>query len=95
MQKLLKSLSAWLPIAMSIAALLWLVGFIVLRIPQPQGDEGIGAHVFQLLMLGQVPIVLFFLSKWFSKKPTETIKVFLLQIAIAGIPFIVLYLAEH
>lgn len=95
MKKLLKSPSAWLPIAMSAAALLWLTGFIVLGIREPEGDEGTGAHVFQLLMGGQVLVILFFLIKWLPQKPKPTLQILPLQVIAALIPFAVLYFFEH
>ena len=54
--------SAFIPIAMSIAAL----GVILIHIARfgtaPQSDEGAAAHIWQLLMAGQVPVILFYAS---------------------------------
>src|SRR5690349_7916463 len=49
--------SAVLPIAMSVAALATVLVHISLYGTQPQADEGTAAHIWQLLMAGQLPII--------------------------------------
>ena len=56
--------SALIPLAMSLAALGIIVLHILVAGTDPQPDEGTEAHLWQLLMLGQVPIVLFFAINW-------------------------------
>ena len=56
----LKHPSAFLPIAMSLLAVGAVLSHIVLVGTGPQADEGTAAHVWQLLMAGQLPIILFF-----------------------------------
>ena len=57
---LLKRPSALLPIALSVAALALVAGFILLYGTQHQGeDEGATAHVWQLLILAHGPAILF------------------------------------
>ena len=83
--RLLKELSAWVPIAMSVAVVAMLWGFFFLSGPPThEADEGVAAHVFQLLMAGQFPIIAFFALKWLPQKPQETFQVLALQLA-AGI----------
>ena len=65
--------SAFLPVAMSLGAL----G------PAPQADEGAAAHLWQLLMAGQVPIVVFFAIKWVPQSPRQAIPILALQIGAA------------
>jgi len=36
-----------------------------------EADEGVAAHVFQLLMAGQIPIIAFFAFKWLSAIPAS------------------------
>jgi len=80
---LIKKPSAFLPIAMSITALL-ILGIVaafygIVREP----DEGAVAHIWQLLMAGQLPILVYFLSRWLPRLPWPTAYVFALQIATA------------
>lgn len=80
---LIKRPSAFLPIAMSAAAAV-LVGIFVATIgPVREPDEGAIAHVWQLLMAGQLPILGYFLLRWLPRLPRLTAAVFVLQIAAA------------
>ncbi len=79
----LKHPSAFLPLAMSLAALATVLVFLSLHGPAPQPDEGAAAHIWQLLMAGQVPIVLFFAIKWVPHSPRHAAPVLALQIGAA------------
>ena len=76
--------SAYLPMAMSLAALATAVGYLALFGVDRQPDEGTAAHIFQLLMVAQVPIVAFFAIKWLPRAPRPTLYVLALQI-LAGL----------
>jgi hypothetical protein len=78
---LLKRPSALLPIGLALAALT--VPYILVAIlgPDPAGDEGAGAHTWQLLMAAQIPAILFFLVKWAPDEPKQAVIVLALQIA--------------
>ncbi len=82
---LLKRPMAWLPIAMSLAALVELgVLAAAYRGAGPRDpDEGTAIHVFQGLIAGQAPIVLLFLGKWSTREPQQAALVLALQIAAA------------
>jgi hypothetical protein len=80
---LFKRPSAFLPIAMSAAALALLVGYIVMFGTARQEDEGTAAHLWQLLMAGQVPIIGFFVIKWLPAEPRRALPIFALQISAA------------
>ena len=83
----LKYPSAWVPIAMSVAVMLMLAGFFIANWGRPivrEPDEGVAAHVFQLLMGGQLPIIAFFAAKWLPRKPREALQVLAVQL-FAGI----------
>ena len=77
---LIKKPSAFLPIAMSITALSLLglvaVPYGIVREP----DEGPVAHIWQLLMAGQLPIVAYFLARWLPRLPGPTAWIFAVQI---------------
>ena len=80
---LLKHPSGFLPVLMSLAALAVVLTFLVLHGTAPQADEGLEAHLWQVLMAGQVPVVVFFAIKWLPQSPGQTIRVIALQIGAA------------
>jgi hypothetical protein len=53
---LLKRPSALIPVAMSVVALATVIGYAAKFGIARQADEGAAVHVWQLLMLGQVPV---------------------------------------
>jgi hypothetical protein len=79
---LTKRPSAYLPVAMSLIALALVVGYVAIygsqSNPKPH-DEGAAAHLYQLLMVLQGPIVLFFALKWLPREPREALTVLVLQ----------------
>lgn len=80
---LLKRPSAFLPVAMSLAALATVLVFLASHGPAPQADEGAAAHIWQLLMAAQVPIVLYFAIRWVPESPREAVPILALQLAAA------------
>ena len=81
---LLKHPSAFLPLGMSLAALATVLGYLGLHGPAPQPDENAAAHIWQLLMALQVPIVLFFAVRWVPQSPKQGVAILALQ-AAAGL----------
>jgi hypothetical protein len=79
----LKQPSAFLPVVMSLGALATAVSFLVLHGPAPQVDETAAAHMWQILMAGQVPIVMFFALKWVPRAPRRALLILALQFAAA------------
>lgn len=95
MKDIIKTPSAWFPIAMSIAALSLVLGYLVIfGIQEPQADEGAAARVFQLLLAGQLPIIVFFAVKWLPKKPKQATIVIALQIIAIIIALAPVFLLE-
>ena len=80
---LLKHPSAFLPVAMSLAALATVLIYLALHGPTPQADEGTAAHIWQLLMAGQVLIVSYFAIRWVPQYPREALPILALQICAA------------
>ncbi len=76
---MLRRPSAFLPIVMSAGALATVLLFLALHGPAPQADEGAAAHVWQLLMAGQVPIVAFFAIRWLPQAPKTAVLILGLQ----------------
>jgi hypothetical protein len=80
---LFKHPSAFLPVVMSLAALGIVLLYLATNGPAPQSDEGAAAHLWQLLMAAQAPIMLFFALKWVPRSPRLALPVFALQLGAA------------
>ena len=80
---MLKHPSAFLPVAMSLGALAIVLVFIALHGTAPQADEGAAAHIWQFLMVAQIPIVVFFTIKWLPKLPRQAVPIIALQVCAA------------
>jgi hypothetical protein len=81
--RMLKQPSAFLPVAMSFAALALLLGHLAIYGIVRGGDEGASAHLFQLLIVAQVPIVAYFSIRWLPKTPKQAIGILALQVGAA------------
>ena len=81
---LMKQPSAWLPVGMSLAALALVLAHVAIFGAAREADEGTAAHLWQLLMAGQVPVVAYFAIKWLPQDPGQAIRVLALQ-ACAGL----------
>ncbi len=76
--------SAWLPVAFSFAALTVVVVALVANGGAPQErDEGVAAHLWQLLMLANALGMGYFLVRWVAVAPRSAVAVLLVQIAAA------------
>ena len=73
--------SAFLPLAMSAAALGVVLGHVVIFGAAREADEGAAAHLWQLLMAGQVPLIAYFAIKWLPRAPRSVLAVLALQVA--------------
>jgi len=76
---LLKQPSAFLPVAMSLAALAIVLGHVAMFGIVHEADEGTAAHLFQIMMAGQLPIVAYFVVKWLPRTPRPALLVLALQ----------------
>lgn len=81
---LIKKPSAWLPLAFSLAALALVLSHIVLFGIAREADEGAAAHIFQLLMIAEIPFLLFFAGSWLPRFPKPALQVMAVQ-AIAAL----------
>jgi len=68
---------------MSLAALALVLGHAAMYGIVHEADEGTPAHLFQLLMAAQVPVVAFFAIKWLPRTPRQTLQVLALQAGAA------------
>ena len=72
-----------IPIGMSLAALVIVVGHVAIYGAAREPDEGAAAHIFQLLMAGQVPVIIYYAIKWLPRDARGTIKMLGLQVGAA------------
>jgi hypothetical protein len=79
----LKKPSALLPLAMSFAALAVVLVHIIRFGVAREADEGTSAHIWQILMAAQVPVVAFFAIKWLPRTPKQALLVLALQVGAA------------
>lgn len=89
----MKQPGAFLPVAMSFIALAIVLVHAARFGIVHEADEGTEAHIFQLLMVAEVPIVAFFAFKWLPRAPGQALRVFALQafavfLAFAGVFFL-------
>jgi hypothetical protein len=75
--------SALIPVGMSIAALCIVLGHAAVYGIVHEADEGTPAHLFQLLMVAQLPVIFYFAAKWLPRAPKQALQVLALQAAAA------------
>ena len=80
-REMLKQPSAILPVVMSGAALATVLIHLIRFGPAPQPDEGAAAHIFQLLIAAEFPIVVYFAAKWLPGEPRPAATVLAIQFA--------------
>lgn len=88
---LMKQPSAFLPVVMSLAALALVLVHVAVFGAVREADEGTAAHVFQLLMAAQVPIIAFFAIKWLPQTPRQALTILALQAVVAIAAFAPVY----
>ena len=79
MTSTIKQPSAFLPVAMSLVALALVLGHVALFGVVHETDEGTAAHIWQILMAAQVPVVAFFAIKWLPRTPRQALHILALQ----------------
>ena len=89
---ILKQPSAFLPVGMSLAALVTLLIALAMDGVVRETDEGSAAHIWQLLMGGQIPIVAYFAIKWLPQAPRQALYVLALQVGVALVAMAPVYL---
>jgi len=93
---LFKQPSAWIPLAMSFAALAMILIFVAINgfASSGNGDEGAPARIFQLIMVAQLPIAGYFAIKWLPKQPKQSLMVLALQAVAWIIPIVTIIYLE-
>ena len=64
---------------MSLAALALVLGHVAVSGGVRETDEGTAAHLWQLLMAAQLPVVAFFAITWLPRAPRPALQVLALQ----------------
>ena len=73
--------SAVAPVAMSLVALAVVLGHVARYGVTREADEGTAAHLFQLLLVAQLPIIAWFAIRWLPREPGAALRVLALQLA--------------
>ena len=81
--RMLRRPSAVVPVAMSAAALAVLIVYVALNGTARQEDEGAAAHIWQILMAGQLPVIGLFVIKWLPLERQPALQVLALQFTAA------------
>jgi len=82
--EMIKHPSAFVPIVMSLVALAVLAVHVARFGSAPEADEGSAAHVWQILMVAQLPVIVVFACKWLRRASREAGLVLALQFLAAA-----------
>jgi mannose/fructose/N-acetylgalactosamine-specific phosphotransferase system component IID len=93
-KQLIRTPSAWLPLVMSSSAFVLLINYITMFGVTKQQDEGTAARIFQLLLVGQIPIIIFFAIKWLPKKQKQALQILTLQLIAGLLAFATVFFLE-
>ncbi len=93
--RLLRTPTGWLPITMSLAALGLVLQHVARHGLGRQADEGTAAHLWQLLMAGQLPIGMWFVARWLPRAPKAGAVVLALQSLTFAASLAALWWMEH
>ena len=76
----LRKPTAFIPVAMSVTALSVVLGSVAISgIDHKATDEGTAAHLWQLLMAGQAPLIAAFAIRWLPRIRRSAVYVLALQ----------------
>lgn len=84
-----KEPSAMIPVIMSLGALVLVALQLGIHGLAPERDEGAVAHLWQVLMVAQLPIIGFFAFRWLRRAPWQAVTVLTVQAlawAAAAVP---------
>ncbi|MFZ0826337.1 MAG: hypothetical protein WAO02_02845 [Verrucomicrobiia bacterium] len=91
---MLKKPSAFLPVVLSLAALAIVLAHVAIFGTAGEADEGAAAHLWQILMAGQLPLLLFFAIRWLPRSPKQALPVMALQASAAVAALAPVYLLK-
>lgn len=78
---LMRQPTGYVPVVMSLGALAMIVWFVAVHGVVHQPDEGAQAHLWQLLVAGQVPLITYFALRWLPRATRPALAVLVLQAA--------------
>lgn len=82
----MRQTSAWFPIACSVTAVGLVMGHHAV-FGAVQASGGSAAQVFQMLMVAQAPVILYFLVRYVPRRPRAALYTLLLQALAAAAAF--------
>jgi hypothetical protein len=88
----LKHPSAFIPLAMSLAALVVVLSHIAISGIAREADEGTAAHLFQMLVAGQIPVVAVFATRWLRRARRDALSILALQAGAIGLVLALVFL---
>jgi hypothetical protein len=78
-----KEPSALIPVVMSLGALIVAIVAVALQLGtrgvEPARDAGAIAHLWQLLMVAQLPVIAYFAFRWLCRTPWQAATVLIVQ----------------
>jgi len=92
---ILKKPGAWIPLAISLAALGYVLVYAALFGTGYHADERAPARIFQLLMLSEIPFIIGFAVNWLPRSPGKAGVILVVQIITACIPVLTVLLLER
>jgi FtsH-binding integral membrane protein len=78
---LMRRPTGYLPVAMPLGALAMIVWYVAMHGFVHQSDEGAQAHLWPLLVAGQVPLIAYFAFRWLPRARRSALMVLALQAA--------------
>jgi len=67
--------SALTPVVMSLCALVLVGVQLSIHGMGPERDEGALAHLYQMLIVGQLPVIAYFVIRWLRRAPLPGLRV--------------------
>jgi len=91
MNSIIKKPSAWVPIAMSLIMLAYIVFYLANYGIVYHEDEGAPAHLFQIWLVLEIFMVAFFAIKWLVRNPKPALMILAVQIMAALLPISIVF----
>jgi hypothetical protein len=76
---LMQQPTGYVPVVMSVGALAMIVWFVAVHGVVHQPDEGAQAHLWQVFVAGQVPLIAYFAFRWLPRASREAFVVLAIQ----------------
>ena len=83
--------SGWVPVVMSLVALAIVVIHAMRYGIVHEADEGTSAHLFQILMVAQVPVIGWFAVRWLPRERGRSLRVMAVQAVAIAAAFAAVY----